>query len=257
MSTAVASVARSALDKNQELSRAAERELRLPSDKPLWQHFERQAGELIRALPDGATAVDLGGGRRCVYAQALRPGQDVRLVAVDIDPDELAMNEDVAETCVANVAEGLPFDDGSVDLILSRALLEHVDGVPAAARHMARVMRPGGTALHLIPGRYSLFGTAARMLPFGPLKRAFHAVNPASVGQVEFDVHYDSCHPDGIERAFREAGFREVELTWCWAQPGYFEHVYPLFLGHALYERAVRKLSLRRLASYMVVRATR
>jgi SAM-dependent methyltransferase len=192
-----------------------------------------------------------------VYAQALRPDQDVRLVAVDIDADELALNEDVAETCVANVAEGLPFDDASVDLILSRALLEHVDGVPAAARHMARVMRPGGTALHLIPGRYSIFGTAARVLPFGPLLRVLHAVNPSSVGQVEFDVHYDSCHPDGIERAFREAGFRDVDITWCWAQPGYFERIYPLFLGHALYERAVRKLGLRRLASYMVVRAVR
>ena len=257
MTTAVAGFARSALDKNQELSQTAERNWRLPSDKPLWQHFEREAGRLIRALPDGATAVDLGGGRRCVYAQALRPEQDVRLVAVDIDEEELAMNDDVAETVVANVAEGLPFDDASVDLILSRALLEHVDGVPSAARHMGRVMKPGGTALHLIPGRYSLFGTAARVLPFGPLLRAFHAVNPDSIGQVEFDVHYDSCHPDGIEQAFRDAGFRDVELTWCWAQPGYFEHVYPLFLGHALYERLVRKLGIRRLASYMVVRATR
>src|SRR3954453_2178764 len=115
MTTAVASLTRSALDKNQELSRAAEGEGGLPSDKPLWQHFERQAGQLIRSLPDGATAVDLGGGRRCVYAQALRPDQDVRLVAVDIDEEELALNQDVAETRVANVAEGLPFDDASVD----------------------------------------------------------------------------------------------------------------------------------------------
>jgi SAM-dependent methyltransferase len=144
-----------------------------------------------------------------------------------------------------------------VDLLLSRALLEHVDGVPAAARHMARVLRPEGVALHLVPGRNSLFGLAARLLPFGPLLRLLHLVRPETRGQVEFDVHYDHCHPAALERVFREAGFREVDIQLCWAQPGYFEEVYPLFVLHAAYEWVVRHLGVRRLAAYMVVRARR
>jgi ubiquinone/menaquinone biosynthesis C-methylase UbiE len=252
-----ASALRRAFDTSRSLSKATEARLRLPSDKPLWQRFERTAADIIRALPDGATVVDLGGGRRCVYAWAVQPGQNLRLVAVDISPEELAANTDVAETRVANVADDLPFPDASVDLILSRALLEHVDGVPAAARNMARVLRPGGVSLHLIPGRYSLFATAARVLPFGPLLRVLHVVRPETRGQVEFDVHYDHCHPDALRQVFEAAGFSRVTVDYCWAQPGYFEEIYPLFLLHALYERAVRKLGLRRLASYMVVRAER
>lgn len=242
---------------NVSISRATERKLKLPSDKPLWQSFEREAAELIAALPDGSTVLDLGGGRRCVYAHALPEGRNIRIVAVDLSAEELAMNETVDETRVADVSEELPFPDASVDLILSRALLEHVDGVPAAIENMQRVLKPGGVALHLIPGRWSLFGMAARFLPFGPLLKLVHAVMPWTRGQVEFEVHYDHCDPPSLERLFREGGWRRVDTRICWAQPGYFEAVYPLFLAHAVYERVVRKLRLRRLASYQVIRAER
>lgn len=248
---------RGLIDASVRWSKATERRLRLPSDSPLWQRFEEEAEALIRALPDGAVVLDLGGGRRCVYADAVDPPGRVRLVAVDISPDELALNTDVAETCVANVATSLPMPDASVDLILSRALLEHVDGVPAAIEHMARVLRPGGVALHLIPCRYSLFGTAARLLPFEPLLRLTHKVMPWTRSVIGFPVHYDHCYPQALERAFSVADFSDVQLQITWACGGYFFAIYPLFLFHAAYEQVVRRLRLRRLAAYVMVRAIR
>jgi SAM-dependent methyltransferase len=248
---------REVIDANVRWSRATEQRLRLPTDKTLWQQFEREADALIRALPAGATVLDLGGGRRCVYAGSVEPPGRVRLVAVDVSAEELALNGDVSDTRVADVAAGLPMPDGSVDLILSRALLEHVQGVPAAIGHMARVLKPGGVALHLVPCRYSLFGLAARLLPFGPLVRLVHLVMPWTREQVEFPVVYDHCYPQALEREFRAAGFSRVESWLTWAQPGYFEAAYPAFLLHALYESAVRHLRLRKLAAYTVVRAIR
>jgi SAM-dependent methyltransferase len=227
------------------------------SDKPFWARFESTAAAALRALPPGSTVLDLGGGRRCVYAGALPEDHQLRLVAVDISEEELAANRDVSDTCVADIAQGLPFEEASVDFILSRALLEHVDGVPRAAANMARVLRPGGRALHFVPGRYSLFGIAARVLPFGPLLRLHHMVVPSSRNEVEFEVVYDHCHPAALERVFREAGFAEVEVEVCWAQPGYFESLPPLYLLTSLYERAAQALGLRRAAAYMIVSATR
>jgi SAM-dependent methyltransferase len=248
---------RAIIDANVRLSEATERRLRLPTDTALWQRFEGEAEALIRELPDGAAVLDLGGGRRCVYACAVDPPSRVKVVAIDISPKELALNTDVTETHVADVAAGLPMPDASVDLILSRALLEHVDGVPAAVQHMARVLRPGGVALHFVPCRYSLFGTAARVLPFGPLLWLTHTVLPHTRATVGFPVYYDHCYPQALEREFRGAGFSDVQLWTTWACPGYFVAVYPLFLFHALYEQAVRRLGLRRLAAYTVVRAVR
>jgi SAM-dependent methyltransferase len=248
---------RTLIDVNVRLSRATERRLRFPTDKTLWQRFEQEADALIRALPDGATVLDLGGGRRCVYANSVQPPNRLRLIAIDVSSEELELNRDVSERHVADVAKSLPMPTASVDLVLSRALLEHVDGVPASIRHMARVLKPGSVALHLVPCRYSLFGTAARLLPFRPLVQLLHLVMPWTRGQVEFPVHYDHCYPHALEREFSAAGFSEVKLWITWAQPGYFEAAYPLFLLHAAYEWVVRHLRLRRLAAYTVVCAIR
>jgi SAM-dependent methyltransferase len=242
---------------NRRASRRVATALRIPSDKPLWQAFERDAARQLRDLPPSATVLDLGGGRRCVYSRALKDAPPLRVVAVDVAPDELALNTDVSETCVADVADELPFPHASVDLVLSRALLEHIDGVPAAVANMARVMKPGARALHLVPCRNSLFGIAARLLPFRALLGLLHAVKPETRGQVEFEVFYDHCHPDAMRRVFDQAGFRDVSVSVTWSQPGYFESLLPLFLVTSAYERVVARLGIRGLAAYMIVSAVR
>jgi SAM-dependent methyltransferase len=250
-------VLRTAIDTNIRLSRATSRRLKIPQGDPVWDRFNLEVDSLIRALPDGATVLDLGGGRRCTYAKAVQPPGRVRLIAVDISAEELDANTDVAETCVADVAADIPLPDASADLILSCTLLEHVEGVAAAARHMARVIRPGGVTMHLVPCRYSLFGTAARLLPFGPLLRLQHALRPETKGTIEFPVVYDDCWPQALQRDFRAAGFSHVETWIIWRQTDYFEAVFPLYLLALTYERLVRLLRLRKLAAYAVVRAVR
>lgn len=250
-------IMRAAIAANVRMSQAVEGRLHLPTDKALWGLFDREADRLLRSLPDGAVVLDLGGGRRFVYHGSIQPAGRLRLIAVDISPDELALNTEVTETCTADVSAGLPLPDASADLILSRALLEHVNGVPSAITHMARVLKPGGVALHMVPCRYSLFGMAARFLPFGRLLRLTHAVMPDTRGSVEFPVVYDHCWPQALESEFQSAGFREVRCEITWACPGYFESVFPLFVLHAIWEWVLRSLRIRRMAAYTVVRAIR
>jgi len=251
------SATRRFIDANVRASAAMERLLRLESDKPFWARFDRSVRDAAGGVVDDATIIDLGGGRRCTYAAAVPRERGVRIVAVDISADELALNEQVDETAVANVAEHLPFDDASVDLIVSRALLEHVDGVPDAARHMARVLKPGGRALHFIPARYSLFGLTARLLPFQPLLKLLHLVSPETRGQVEFEVEYDHCYASALEEVFHDAGFRRVDVATCWSQSGYFFPCYPLYVVVALYQAVTRRLGARDLAAYVIVDASR
>ena len=242
---------------NTKLSCALERRLRIENDKPLWDRFQRTVSECVRTLPNGATVVDLGGGRGCAYAAAVPPDRSVRLVAVDISPDELAYNEDVDERVVADVAAGLPFADGEVDLVVSRVLFEHIDGVASAIGHIPRVLKPGGRTIHFMPGRYALFAIAARVLPFEPLLRLLHAIRPETVGRVEFKVHYDHTEPVAIRRLFADAGFRNITVEWTSAQADYFKPISPVYLLVALYERLVRALGFSRLAAYLIVSGER
>jgi hypothetical protein len=70
-------------------------------------------------------------------------------------------------------------------------------------------------------------------------------------------VFYDRGTPARLKRAFEQAGFRDVSVEVTWAQPGYFEPVFPAFLLYSVAEWLVRSLRIRSLASYMVVRAVR
>ena len=236
---------------------AMERRGWVEDDQPLWRRFEGSVRGALAELPEWGVFVDLGGGRSCVYADAVPRDRGVRLVAVDVSEEELAVNPDADEKIVADVATGLPFADGEVDLLVSRVVLEHVDGVPEAAAHMARVIKPGGRTIHFVPGRWSTFALAARLLPFGPLLKLLHFAIPSSAGVVEFDVHYDHTDPVSLERVFREAGFRDVRVAWTAAQAAYFRSVLPLYLLVALYQTVVRALGLRRLAAYAIVDARR
>lgn len=244
-------------DRNVRIASAIEQRLAIETDRPLWDRFHQMVNDSLRALPAGAVFVDLGGGRRCEYAAMVPDDRPIRVIAADISAEELANNHDVEEKVVADVSKGLPFADGEVDLLVSRVLLEHVDGVKSAVEHIARVVKPGGRTIHFMPGRYSLFALAGRLLPFDSLLGLLHLARPDTVGAVEFEVHYDHTEPVAIERIFRAAGFRQVSVDWTPAQADYFKPLAPLYLLVVAYERIVRALGLSRLAGYLIVFAER
>jgi SAM-dependent methyltransferase len=251
------SLLRRFVELNTRASAALERLLRVENEIALWHRFHELVGDSLRELPAGASFVDLGGGRRCDYAEFVPRERSVRLIAVDVSAEELAHNTDADEKIVADVARGLPFADGQIDLLVSRVVFEHIDGVPDAVGQIARVMKPGGRTIHLMPGRNALFALAARLLPFERLLRVLHFVLPATAGHVEFDVHYDHTEPVAIKRLFVEAGFRNVTVEWTAAQADYFRPVAPLYLLVALYQWLVRALGIKRLAAYLIVAAER
>ena len=63
----------------------------------------------------------------------------------------------------------LPFDDSSFDLCVSVQVLEHVKDYPAFMRELKRVLKPGGTSLHLFPARWRLTESHVKV----PLAGAF------------------------------------------------------------------------------------
>ncbi|MFL5955181.1 MAG: class I SAM-dependent methyltransferase [Gaiellaceae bacterium] len=54
----------------------------------------------------------------------------------------------------------LGFDDENFDLVVSHALLEHVDGIDQLTREMRRVLRPGGIAFANFGPLYTAYGGA-------------------------------------------------------------------------------------------------
>lgn len=112
--------------------------------------------------------------------------------------------------------EKLPFAEGSFDLIETRAVLEHVGNIEAAAREMARVLRPGGVAIH----------------SFGPLY--FCAGGDHCIGAYGQDHVYDHLLLDEKEyqrklrdeAAFQQMGKEKSDARY-WAIQGIFSYLKP------------------------------
>lgn len=64
-------------------------------------------------------------------------------------------------------AQRLPFAAASFDVVTNIGSLEHYFDPAQAIREMARVLRPGGTAVVLVPNAYGLFGNVLHVLRHG------------------------------------------------------------------------------------------
>ena len=111
--------------------------------------LHRTAADALRALPAGATVLDVpcGGG---VTLRDVPPGADLRFVAADISPAMLSRTRDEARRrgieieAVTEDVGALSFDDGTFDLVLAYTSLHCFPDPHGALREIARVLRPGG-----------------------------------------------------------------------------------------------------------------
>jgi SAM-dependent methyltransferase len=104
------------------------------------------------ALTKGERVLDLGTGTGAVAERAAKAvGAGGRVVGVDISREMLAMaRARVAARGCSNVileqgsAEAIPAEDGSFDVVLACLSMMYVIDREAAAREIARVLRPNG-----------------------------------------------------------------------------------------------------------------
>ena len=231
---------------------------RLPQKKEDAQEiYLRAMAERLAALPPSATVVDIGGGRHCHFAAFRPPGSQIRIVAVDVSREELAANADVDETKIADVTRGLPFESGSVDVVASEAVLEHLTDIESFIVDSARVTKPGGLFISLFSSRFSPHAIANRMLPEAWSSRLLRTLVPGSGGRLGFEAYYDRTYPAEVRRLLEEHGFSVSCVRVSYYQSPYLEFFVPFFLLSAVYELCIRALGVENLAAYVVVAAER
>src|SRR5579871_3333117 len=126
-------------------------------------------------------------------------------------------------SCLASPAEELSaIATGSIDVVISNAVLEHVYSIPLVCREMARITVPGGTNLHQIDFRDHR--DFARPLEFLTM--------PDEKFQQKFDWRHGECgnrwRPSEVRLAFEQAGFSTIAMDAnMQADPGYFQKLLP------------------------------
>lgn len=235
---------------NRRLSRLVEQRLPQARINPSVV-FSRVVAERVQRLKDGAVVLDIGAGRRSVLAGWLRTG--IRLVAIDSSANELRANRDADELLLADVCRRTPLDDESVDLLISRHVVEHLPDITAFVRESARVLRPNGWYVHFFPCRFAPFAIFNRLLPRTLTARILRLTSPETSGTERFAAKYHWCWPSEFCRLLNGAGLA-VDFTYVsYYGSHYLNFLFPAYLLSITFEMAVMSLKLANLCAYLVI----
>lgn len=245
-------IVRAALDWNVRMSDALER--RLPSDftRSLLYLHELTAAELMNARA-GQTVVDVGGGYLCPFAQRRRPELSTRIVALDIDEGQLRANETADFRAVADAVRTLPLADRSVDLVVTRSVMEHLPDNRRFILESFRVLKPGRCAIHVFPCRNSPFSWLNRILPKRLSKWMLVTFFPQWQGEVGFPAFYKNCTYHEMLERLAEGGFAVEEVQVRYYQAIYYKFFLPLYLAMLVYDYLLWSLDARGLACQVMV----
>lgn len=197
-------------------------------DPPTFDQLFELVAELD--LPRGSVAMDVG-AREGYHSLELAARFGFRVHGVEpvrrhLDNAARALADaDPAVAALVRVSEGvaerLPAEDGSVDLVWCRDVLVHVVDLAAAYREFRRVLRPGGTAViyHMTATEWLTEAEADRLWP--PI-----AVPAASTDPVHIDasiaaagLRIDRCvelHGSWRERLEEDGvGTSSRQLLWA------------------------------------------
>jgi SAM-dependent methyltransferase len=98
-----------------------------------------------RYFPPAAKVLELGGDRGHQAKMLTEWGMDV--ISIDIGPEP----EDLVYPVRRYDGLHIPFPDQSFDVVFSSNVLEHVDELKALLNDAARVLKPGGIMVHVLP----------------------------------------------------------------------------------------------------------
>lgn len=185
--------------------------------------FNEAAKECLRP---GVVVLDVGGGRRPAIPRAALP-DGARYIGLDPSRQELeaAPPGSYDEMIVADVADHVPALVGSVDLVVSWQVLEHVAPMAEAIANVKSYLRPGGRFVAQLSGGRALFALVNRVVPHRLAVLSMRYLlgrDPATV----FPAPYDRCTHTELQRLL--AGWSRARIIPRYAGGHYFMFLPPL-----------------------------
>src|SRR5690348_700691 len=147
------------------------------ADEHPYRTFEGKIDLLIR--PDDAL-LDAGCGRYAPVLSKYR-GRVARLIGVDMVEFPSAL--DGIELVKGDLAH-LPIADGTIDLVISRSVMEHIVDPASVYAEIGRVLRPGGKFVFLTGNFWDYAAIVTNLVP-----NRFHPwIVARTQGRAEIDV---------------------------------------------------------------------
>ena len=183
-------------------------------------------------LSPGQTLLDAGCGHGAPVLKKFM-GTASKLIGVDVVnfdgeiPGITLVNRDLVDT-------GLP--SASVDIVMSRSVMEHVTDPTNMYGEMSRLLRPGGYFIFLTGNMWDYSAIIAKLVP----NRYHPWIVARTQGRDEqdtFPVAYKTNTRGAVKRYAAASGFAVTSFHYLGQYPAYFLFNAPLFLIGTAYEK--------------------
>ena len=194
--------------------------------------------ELILSYCDPTFHVlDVGAGAGIVAPMNFK-GRAARICGVDPDP-RVAENPYLDEGKVA-MAESLPYDNSSFDLVFSDNVLEHLENPHDVFAEVERVLKPGGLLLVKTPNMRHYVPLIARLTP-----HSFHRFFNRLRGRQSVDTfptRYRANSPKKFRKLAAKTGFDIEDIRLVESRPEYLRISSITYVVGIIYERLVNRI---------------
>jgi len=196
--------------------------------------------KILQYMNGSAHVLDLGAGAGIVAQMNFKGA--VKKVS-GIDPDKRVMRNPFLDNAVIGYGESMPqFENGSIDVVISDNVLEHIGNPGDLFKEIHRVLKPGGYFISKSPNKYYYVAAISKFTPYFIHK----IINKKRGRKYEdtFPTHYKLNTKKAQLKHALNAGFKVVEFFSVEGRPEYLRHFGPVYLLGVAYERLVNKLNL-------------
>jgi 2-polyprenyl-6-hydroxyphenyl methylase/3-demethylubiquinone-9 3-methyltransferase len=208
-------------------------------------------------LLDSGTMLDIGAGVTTAANKRVGLNENLTIIGLDILEKALHDNSDLDHRVVADACKQWPLADASVDLVVSRSVIEHLADTRTFADECRRVLKPGGYGVHLLPGRNAPFALLNRLLPAAVSRRLIDWAFPHNKDLLGFHAYYRGCTFAELKNLFENSGLSVDEIHCRYYQSTYYGAFFPVYLLSVIYDLIVWKLGIKRLSSQLLLVVSR
>lgn len=198
-----------------------------------------------------ATVLDVGAGKQWHFAPSLK-GRNMKLIGFDIDQAEMTENALLDERICGDACESLGVPDQSVDLIMGRAVVEHLHDTASFLQSANRALREDGRLIVTFANRYAPFAILNRLLPQRVSGWLLSHLVPGSSGILGFKAFYDRASFREFRQSLADAGFEIEEEYASYFSTSYYSFFLPLYVVGLGLDYSRYALANPRLASYFM-----
>lgn len=223
---------------------------------PLTIAYEQTIHELGNRLESGVM-LDIGAGLSTAANKARGLSEHIDVIGMDILHAALQQNSDLDYRLVADACLPWPLADSSIDIIVSRSVIEHLTDTETFASECRRVLKPGGYGVYLLPARNAPFAILNRILPKTVSRRLLDWIFPHKKELLGFRAYYRDCTYREIGSLFENCGLSINDIRCRYYQSTYYGAFFPAYLVSVGYDLTVWALGAKRLCAQLLVVVSR